>query len=439
MFNSPLLLTVFNGVGRLVNFALYLVVANLFGASQSTDWFFFVYAVAYFFIGICYYATESALVPAWHQLPEEEHPRLFHSAVRLAFSALPIIGLLLFVSGFFIAPRQGIMPPDSIAAVFLICLVLALQPSLAFLSSFFSSYRQYNRQYILPTIHLTLRTVGVLVVLFLVPYRTIMVLSLAYLAGELLRLFCLRYGQLRGNSSSESPVLSGKSLWSTYGHVVWMTMALMCTVINPVIDLAMVGDFRGGSVTLVEYAGRLRGMPVLALGGLLVYFLGEWSHQHHQKGKLLAWKQVNRSFITLILFCLPVVIFLMMSEKLWVPLVFFSKKFTLEDLQQLQQLLYWYFPGVVFLAGSLVLSRAILVIQQARMMALVTLAAAGINIILNLLLIKMMGLAGVALSTTLVDIFVCLMYYLVVRWFLRQSVFHERDKTVGVSKTLSGL
>jgi putative peptidoglycan lipid II flippase len=315
---------------------------------------------------------------------------------------------------------------------------LALQPSLAFLSSFFSSYRQYNRQYILPTVHLTLRTVGVLVVLFLVPYRTIMVLSLAYLAGELLRLLCFRYGQLRGNSSSEFSVHSGKSLWSMYGHVVWMTMALMCTVINPVIDLAMSGDFRGGSVTLVEYAGRLRGMPVLALGGLLVYFLGEWSHQHHQQGKLLAWKQVNRSFITLILFCLPVVIFLMMSEKLWVPLVFFSRKFTFADQLQLRQLLYWYFPGVVFLAGSLVLSRAILVIQQAKVMALVTLAAAGINIILNLLLIKMMGLAGVALSTTLVDIFVCLMYYLVVRWFLRRPALRERDKTVGVSKTLSG-
>ena len=212
----------------------------------------------------------------------------------------------------------------------------------------------------------------------------------------------------------------------------------MCTLINPVIDLAMVGDFRGGSVTLVEYAGRLRGMPVLALGGLLVYFLGEWSHQHYQQGKLLAWHQVRKSVVKLFLFCLPVVIFLMMSEKLWVPLVFFSRKFTFADQLQLRQLLYWYFPGVVFLAGSLVLSRAILVIQQAKVMALVTLAAAGINIILNLLLIKMMGLAGVALSTTLVDIFVCLMYYLVVRWFLRRPALRERDKTVGVSKTLSG-
>jgi putative peptidoglycan lipid II flippase len=433
MFNSPLLLTVFNGVGRLVNFALYLIIANLYGASQSTDWFFFVYAVAYFFIGICYYATESALVPAWHQLPEEEHPQMFRLAVRLAFYALPVIGFLLFVSGFFIAPRQGIVPPNSMAMVLVICVVLALQPSLAFLSSFFSSYRQFNRQYTLPTVHLTLRTVGVLVILFLVPYRTIMILAVAYLAGELFRLIFLQSGQLRKKKPCESPAFSKNSFWLVYGHVVWMTVALMCTVINPVIDLAMVGKFRGGSVTLVEYAGRLRGMPVLALGGLLVYFLGEWSHQHHQQGKLLAWKQVNNSFVKLILFCFPVVVLLMISEKLWVPLVFFSKKFAVEDLQQLQQLLYWYFPGVVFLAGSLILSRAILVVQQAKLMAFITLIAAGLNVVCNLVFLEMMGLAGVALSTTLVDTFVCVMYYLVVRQLFNHSLFPDSGDRAGSS------
>ncbi len=433
MFNSPLLLTVFNGVGRLANFALYLIIANLYGASQSTDWFFFVYAVAYFFIGICYYATESALVPAWHQLPEEEHPQMFRSAMGLSFYALPVIGFLLFVSGFFIAPRQGIVRPNSIVMVLVICVVLALQPSLAFLSSFFSSYRQFNRQYMLPTVHLTLRTIGVLAILFLVPYRTITVLAVAYLAGELFRLICLQSVQLWKKKSCESTAFSKNSFWLVYGHVVWMTMALMCTVINPVIDLAMVGKFRGGSVTLVEYAGRLRGMPVLALGGLLVYFLGEWSHQHHKQDKKLDWQQVNHSFIKLILFCFPAVVLLMISEKLWVPLVFFSKKFVVEDLHQLKQLLYWYFPGVVFLAGSLILSRAILVIQQARVMALVTLIAAGMNVVLNLLLIRMMGLAGVALSTTLVDTFVCVMYYLVARQLFNHSLFPDSGDRAGSS------
>lgn len=421
MVSTPLFLTVLNGSGRLVNFVLYLVIANLYGASQSTDWFFFVYAIANFFIGICYYATESALVPAWHRLPETDHPKMFRSAINLSLYALPVIGLLLVISGFFLAPQRGIMLPDSTAMALAICLMLACQPSLAFMSSLFSSYRQSRQRYILPTVHLSLRTIGVLAVLLLVHCRTITVLAFAYLTGELVRLLCLQYGQLRGQKLSRSSTSTGGFLWPVYKHVVWMTLALMCTVINPVIDLAMVGKFGGGSLTLVEYAGRLRGMPVLALGGLLVYFLGEWSYQHHQQDKKLNWQLVNKTFLKLVVYCFPVVIVLIFSEKLWVPLIFFSKKFTTVDLQQLQQLLYWYFPGVVFLAGSLILSRALLVVQQAKIMAFVTLIAAGLNVVFNLLFLKMMGLAGVALSTTLVDIFVCVVYYLVSRRLLNQS------------------
>lgn len=420
MISQATKLTSYNIVGRLVNFALYLAVANLYGASQSTDWFFFVYAIAYFFIGISYYATESAMVPAWYRLPGMDHPRIFRSAFRLSLYGLLLMIIGLVVSGFFLAPQRGILLPDSTVMALSICLVLALQPSLAFLSSLFSSYRQFNQQYTLPTVHLTLRTVGVLAVLFLVRQRTIIVLAVAYLVGELLRLLCLQYRQFQKQESSASSTASKSSLWSVYGHVVWMTVALMCTVINPVIDLAMVGNYRAGSVTLVEYASRLRGMPVLALGGLLVYFLGEWSHQHHQQGKALSWDRVGGSVKKMVMFCAFVVLILMLTEKIWVPLVFFSKVFSQNDLQQLQQLLYWYFPGVPLLAGSLIMSRAILVVQQARLMASVTLLAAGLNIFLNLIFLKIIGLNGVALSTSLVDGFVCLLYYLVCRRVLNR-------------------
>ncbi len=418
MFNRPIFLTVCNGAGRLVNFFLYLLIANFYGASRETDWFFFVYAVAYFFIGVCYYATESALVPAWHQMPENDHSPMFRSAVCLAFYALPVMSFFLLVSGFVVAPQRGIILPDSRMMALAACVVLALQPSLAFLSSLFSSYRQYRRQYLLPTVHLTLRTAGVLAVLLLARQRTILVLALAYLAGELLRLLGLQFGQPWRQKAGELAAPASKSFWSVYGPVAWMTLALMCTVINPVIDLAMVGKFRGGSVTLVEYAGRLRGMPVLALGGLLIYFLGEWSHQHHQQGGRLPWRQVRSTVVKLVLFCVPVVALLMAMEKTWVPLVFFSGKFGQEDLHQLQRLLYCYFPGVPFLAGSMVLSRALLVVQKARLVAFVTLVAAAGNIIFNLGFMRLLGLPGVALSTTLVDVFVCGMYFFLARRLL---------------------
>jgi putative peptidoglycan lipid II flippase len=81
----------------------------------------------------------------------------------------------------------------------------------------------------------------------------------------------------------------------------------------------------------------------------------------------------------------------------------------------------WYFPGVPFLAVALVLSRAILVLKQARLLAFVSLTAMVVNIVANMILLRVTGLHGVAMSTSTVDIFVFVCYFIFVRRMLMAS------------------
>ena len=415
MKNSPAVLSAWNLVGRITNSFLFIAIANLYGTNQHTDWFFFVYAVAYFFIGISYYSTESALVAAWHKLPASEHADLFRAAWHLSIYYGFAILLILESVGLFFAPIHGIPYPDSVIAAALICFILAFQPSLAFLSSFFSSYKQFQQKYISSILHLSFRTVGVLFFLLFFRDRTVVILALSYLFGEVVRLSFLMDKKLIKNVFKESVSADTRHFKTVYSHVSWMTVALMGTVINPVIDLAMVGRFGDGSVTLVEYANRLRGIPVLALSGLAVYYLGEWSHQHNRTMNKLTWNTVNRALKYVLLLSVPAVIVLLVSEPLWVPLVFFSKQFSAEAISQLQTLLYWYFPGVIFLAGNLILSRAALVVQQEKAMAYTTVAASVVNVVLNFFLLRKMGIEGVALSTTIVEFLSFAALYMVVK------------------------
>jgi putative peptidoglycan lipid II flippase len=414
MKKSPTVLSVWNLAGRVTNSFLFIAIANLYGTSQHTDWFFFVYAVAYFFIGISYYSTESALVAVWHKLPISEHADLFRAAWHIFIYYSLAIFLILEFFGLFLAPIHGIPYPEVMTAAF-ICFILSLQPSLAFFSSFFSSYKQFQQKYIFPILHLSFRTVGVLFFLLFFQNRTITILALSYLFGEVVRLSFLMDKKLIKNVFKESVSADTRSFKTVYSHVSWMTIALMGTVINPVIDLAMVGRFGDGSVTLVEYANRLRGIPVLALSGLAVYYLGEWSHQHNRTINKLTWNTVNRALKPVLFLSVPAVIVLIVSEPIWIPLVFFSKKFSTEAISQLQNLLYWYFPGVIFLAGNLILSRAALVVQQEKTMAFITVAASVVNVVLNFFLLRMIGLEGVALATTIVEFFSFAALYMVVK------------------------
>jgi peptidoglycan biosynthesis protein MviN/MurJ (putative lipid II flippase) len=216
-----------------------------------------------------------------------------------------------------------------------------------------------------------------------------------------------------------------KRHWKTFSHIYrnvgWMTLALACTVVNPLIDLAMVGPFASGSVSLVEYAGRLRGMPVLAMGGVLILLLGDWARQHHGDGHLLGWNSVRRVCYMTVIFCVPAVIVLLVTMDWWVPFIFRSPMFAAADIDMVKRLLLWYFPGVPFLAVAVVLSRAILVLKQARLLAFVSLTAVVVNIVANMILLSVIGLHGVAMSTSTVDIFVFVCYFFFVRRTLMAS------------------
>ncbi|HDS15888.1 MAG TPA: hypothetical protein ENN66_04610 [Proteobacteria bacterium] len=418
MLNGFFAVSVVNICGRLLNFILFFVVANLFGVSVSTDWFFFVYGVAYFFVSISYYAAESAFVPEWYRLAEDERADFYRFSVKLSFCIVIIACSAMLVGGFWVAPWRRIHVPDiGMAAVWSV-LVLSLQPGLAFLSSLFSSYHQYQRRYILPTIHISLRSIGVLATLLLLPQRNILVLSVAFLVGEILRFICLFPRDLKISLKSVLRRNSDKVFWDVYRNVLWMTLVLACTVVNPIVDLAMVGSFSPGSVTLVEYAGKLRGMPVLALVGVLVILLGEWAQQHNSPSVDFSWKTVARACWLTTLFCLPFVLILMLTLNIWVPIVFRPGNFNASNLQEIERLLWWYLMGIPFLALSHVLSRAILVLRQVRLLALVSLLAMGVNFLANIFLLKYWGLIGVAIATSVVDVFVFLCYFLFVRRYM---------------------
>ncbi|MBN2231192.1 MAG: polysaccharide biosynthesis C-terminal domain-containing protein [Deltaproteobacteria bacterium] len=415
------MLTLANLCGRGLNFILFIVIANFYGANPETDWFFFTYGIAYFCIGICYYATESALVPVWHRMPGALHVSFGRRAYKVALAGTVGIFAFMIIGGLFIAPMRGIAVPGIQRSALTVIAVLAGQPGLAFLSSFFSSFHQYRQRYFLSTVHLALRSIGVLAVLAIFRNADILVLATAFLVGEIIRMLLLFPAELRGVFRGMTSQMPGHVFWHAYRDVAWMTLALAGTVVNPLVDLAMVGHLRSGSVTLVEYAGRIRGMPVLALGGILIFLLGDWSSRHHQHGHLLTWKPVRRAAWQAFGVCVPAVVLLFAGASWWIPLIFRSPLFGTPELASLKDLLWWYLPGVPFLAGSLVLSRALLVIQQARLLAIISLCAMIVNIAVNVIMIALMDLPGVALSTTVVDGCVWLGTFLVARNLLCQS------------------
>ena len=238
-------------------------------------------------------------------------PALHQSTLGISLYTAVIAFILSLITGYIIAPFAfSIIPPDKALAGIAICLLLAVQPGISILASFHSALLQAQQRYAMPTIQLSLRSLGILPFVILPWCRTTLCLAVAFLSGEVVRLAVLKsmslYRSLRDSSVElKTKALSTSSIINQAG---WVALALGSSQINPIIDMAMVGELGNGSATLVNYAERLRGFPVLALSGLVVMYLGQWSRQHQKNGGLLSFRQVLKTSLSSGRLCSPYIV-----------------------------------------------------------------------------------------------------------------------------------
>jgi|MTBAKSStandDraft_1061840.scaffolds.fasta_scaffold12817_5 putative peptidoglycan lipid II flippase len=404
MFNKAIILTLANILGRFINFMLFLVIANKFGANKDTDWFFLNYGVVYFFTGILFNASENILVPIWNNNKKIHHNYIFQKFIGYSWYIFLFTAAIIFIVGTIISPMIGVGHPTSnISMILLISSIFSVQPVLAFMSSIFSSYMQYERKYILPTVHLALRSLGVLPIIILNHCTTILCLSFSFLIGETLRFFVMQKNyfkklQLKGKKTHKIELMS-----DVIRKIALMSLTLSLTLANPLVDLIMISHLNDGNVSLVEYANRLRGLPILGFNGILILLLGEWAKHHSRSIKGLTLRNILKLLFPAILVSSFIVFLLFISFDHWIKLIFFSNKFSTYEISVLKNLIAMYFIGIPMLIGVFILTRAIIVYQQYQAYAIITVLMFLTNIIFNVILINSFGLKGVAMSTSLVD------------------------------------
>ena len=408
MIGKSLYLTILNIIGRVINFLLFFAIANKFGASGGTDWFFFLFAIIYYLATIFARSTESVLVPQLNKDGLVNVPSLLPILTVTNLVGVIFTTILICLVGLIAAPHFfSIVPPDNTIVSVIICCCLSLQPWLANHSAFYSSYLQAEQKYTLPTIQLTIRSLGILPFLLFPWCTSILCLSLAFLTGEISRLAVL------WKKTKLQFLQLPKNIWKTIAdnspllkQIGWLTVALGSSQLNPVVDMAMVGSLGEGCATLVSYVEKFRGLPILALNGLLVLLLGEWSRQHQRESKSLAFSQVAKMalvvFLIVTLALAPMVLFI----QYLFPMIFFSHHFSDNDVARMINLFISYSPGIPMLAGYFVVSYAFLVYQNTKFLALLAALNALCNIPLNYFLIKWFGIIGVAMSTSFLDAFI---------------------------------
>jgi len=188
------------------------------------------------------------------------------------------------------------------------------------------------------------------------------------------------------------------------------------TRLNPVVDQLMAGlaGVVGGG-TLLRYSGDISTVPTGILQATLLPVMLSHLSEHFAHRDLATIASVVRRTLlwAMGLLILASLVLLVVGRPL-LRLVFLHGVMDEAGIERMASLLPYHLVGLAPFGALLILARAHVAVQNSPIMLSMGLLNAGLNIALNLLLLPVLGLEGIALSTSLVHLAVAAVFWL--RW-----------------------
>lgn len=176
--------------------------------------------------------------------------------------------------------------------------------------------------------------------------------------------------------------------------------------INVLVDRTLASSIAVGGISALNYANRLngfvQGMFVTNISTVMYPMISKMAAQSNLDGLK---KSVSEAINLINLFVIPATVGAMIFAEPVVRLLFGRGAFDPEAISMTSAALFYYSIGMVGFGLRQILSRAFYSLQDTKTPMINAAIAMGLNIILNFILSKYMGIGGLALATSISAIF----------------------------------
>jgi putative peptidoglycan lipid II flippase len=387
-----------------------LVVAHVFGRSDALDAFLIAFLVPSFVLALVMSSLGSALIPVLVETRQkrgaEAEQKLLSSMMFLSMSVLTLIAAVL---GFF-APFYLRLLGSSFSTPKLLLtreILYCLMPFMVFsgLATFVSGVLSAYKKFALPALVPIATPLITIAAILLAPKSwSVFTLAIGVVAGGfleaaiLLRLlktcgmrFHLRWNGLdsdvRRVLGQYAPVLAGS--------------LLMCS--TTVVDQAMAAMLPSGSVAALSYANKIVSL-IVAIGAaaLSTAALPYFSHMVAEQDWAGCRHTLKRYTALTLATTVPLTLALIALSHPLIRLIFQRGAFTAVDTDLVSRAQICYFIQLPFYMCGMLFVRFLSSIRRNDVLMYGSAISLALDISLNLVLMRKMGTAGIALSTSLV-------------------------------------
>jgi putative peptidoglycan lipid II flippase len=397
---------------KVVGGAKMVLTARAFGMSDGLDAYLIAFLLPSFLCDTLAGSLNSALVPTFIEVRETQSRdaafRLYQSVLAAALGMMILVALAMAaLASWVLRPFASSFPPAKLALASSLFLLMLPAVPLSVLGFTWRSMLNTEGRFALPAI--TPAVTPVASIGFLLAFGHtwgVYALAMGTLTGSVIEVLLLAIGMLRrgfpivprwwGRSPAVDQVLA------QYGPVIAGILLLGGA---PLIDQAIAGMLASGSVSALNYGTRLTAVlvavgPVAVGTAILPHFskmsvTEDWSHV----------RQSLRSYAAIILVVtLPVILFLVVFSEPLIRLFFQRGEFTgaaTHVVATVQRFSLLQIPAAMVMALVL---RLISSVKANHLLLRAAAFSAVLNLVLDLLLTRVMGIAGIALSTAITQL-----------------------------------
>lgn len=408
------------GIGKLIAFAKDIVISSYYGANFQTDAFFVANNIPSL-IFIAFYSTISMVfLPLYNEKTKQKgsiEASLFASNVINFYVIVSIILTLLGVifSSFLVsivAPSFNEKTAGLASELTkILCLSFAFSTIAGILSTIQYVHKRYANPQLIPIINN-----GILVISIIIFSKLygIYVVAFASVLGWVLQLPIQTL--LTGRHFKYSPILNLKdeSLKRMGILIIPAFIGISIDQIYILVDNILGSALDEGSLSSLNYAIRLinffSGLFIVVISSILYPVFSD--HILNKDGYALN-SAINQSIRAFILIATPVTIISFFYNYEIVSLVFKRGAFTENAAIQTSSVFFFYTIGISFILIREILNKVFYAYQDMKTPLYISIGSIIINVILSLILVRAMGVSGLALGTS-----VSIIFYVTIQFFL---------------------
>lgn len=422
MKTTALVLMVLTVLSKILGFGRELALSYTYGASTISDAYIISLSIPSVIYGMLVAGIVAGYIPMYSKLKTQEG--------KLAADVFTnnVQSLLLFVST--IVLTFGLIFTEPIVKIFATGFdAQALQQTVQFtrlsffailftgLVSVFSGYLQVNGQFVIPELLGFPLNISMILFIFISKGRSPYLLVVGYVVGVIAKLLFMIPALIKTRYTHKFHVnFASKNIRNLAMISIPIMLGTSVNQINVLIDRTLASQLEVGGISVLNYAetlnGFVQGIFVVSIVTVLYPMISQMVAAGNLQG---VKKSISESLVSISLLVVPMTIGTMVFATQVVTVLFGYGAFDEKAILNTSSALFFYSVGMIAIGFQNVLVKVFYSMEETKVPVMISAFGVAINISLNFVLSKYLGIGGLALATSLAAIVVTTLLFIKLR------------------------